>query len=1244
MKGIPAIPAALLSCAFALGSPTNGSFEDTPFSSGWTNSGAVLTSGFAPGSSQAARFTGSGQSLRQSVSWSDNWHLDCYFMVQETIDRQFSLIIETANGVTALNLRYQDGWQAFSGGWGPIFDLGPLLPSADHNHDGDCDDAGEMKNVYRLRVTGHAWGTPSPTYDLALSSANETAFASTVTGLSRYQSAPTTTTPTSIKFSTEFGSNPGFWLDDVSSHETFTGPPTVIRSFAAEGNNLIWEVENPTTLTLDPGNIEVSGLTSYRVNPTMTTTYTLSAGGEARSFTIGVHEPFSPLKISEFLARNPEGQDWIELHNPNNFSLNLEGYALTDDPAKPDQFTFPPTVIQPGEYYVLNAGDLGFSLSGSGEYLALFDQSGSLLTDFSPLYPAQFSGVSYGLFGSDYAYLGTPTPGTPNLATPHLTDHTFTINPDGGLTISAIAGSSANALSNVSLHYRRMFDGESSLPMTLAGGRYSATLPHDLAAPGEMIRWRLTATDSVSETKFPLHPTDDSPEYFGTVAPDPSLTSALPVLQWFLPPSSFAAADTREGTRCSLFWRGEFYDHILVHLRGATTAALEKKPHQFEFNPSHEFQLHPDAPRVDQINVNAAYPDSSYLRDILPMENLALMGMPAPDTFPVRVQRNGSFHSLGIMIEQPDREFLERHDTLLDPEGALFKATGNGSWLASTTGFEARNDSSLADLSTFASALNAPGQLDFLLENTDLPSLVNYLAVNVIDSIFNPQKNYYIHQNRFGEWMVLPWDRDFSYGHRWLGSGDPRGSAGPATFLVTDERYEWGGSNHDDKGGYNRLFNAIFSHPKTSEMFYRRLRTTIDTVMAPGKLESRLEHYRTLMKPEADLDRFSWGFTNDSNYRRFPQEPFDQALDRIRDIYLPARRLFLESDGGHPARGTLPESQPSLPSINFGQIVTNPSSGDQDDEFLELTNPNDFAVDLSNWTLSGAITHTLRPGTVIPANSSLVLSPKVSQYRTKNPPAFTQGNYSGHFSNFSETLTLNDSSGILVATTTTPNLPSPNQLHLVISEIMYHPTDDASEFLELLNTSNHLTLDLSGVAFSKGVEFTFPNGTTLSPGERIVISSFPSGRLANEGETLKLDDTDGSTISEFTYSNTAPWPLAPDGSGPSLTYLGGDPNSPQSWRPSVHPGGSPGSSDTIPFNGDDLLSYAIRNEHFDFDSKTLAVQQNPGADHAMITPEWSFDLKTWHSTDFTLVSTTPLTWIVPDQNQTTFFRLRVSFR
>ncbi|MBK6285137.1 MAG: lamin tail domain-containing protein [Draconibacterium sp.] len=60
----------------------------------------------------------------------------------------------------------------------------------------------------------------------------------------------------------------------------------------------------------------------------------------------------------------------------------------------------------------------------------------------------------------------------------------------------------------------------------------------------------------------------------------------------------------------------------------------------------------------------------------------------------------------------------------------------------------------------------------------------------------------------------------------------------------------------------------------------------------------------------------------------------------------------------------------------------------------------------------------------------------------------------------------------------------------------YHPVDqdtvDAKqlEFIELKNTGTS-TLDLSGLSFTDGIEYTFPAGTTVAPKGFVVVASNP---------------------------------------------------------------------------------------------------------------------------------------------------------
>lgn len=62
------------------------------------------------------------------------------------------------------------------------------------------------------------------------------------------------------------------------------------------------------------------------------------------------------LSISEVVAKAADdGNDWIELNNTGDTEVNLSNYALND--AESDPASLPEVVLQPGEYYVIQATD-----------------------------------------------------------------------------------------------------------------------------------------------------------------------------------------------------------------------------------------------------------------------------------------------------------------------------------------------------------------------------------------------------------------------------------------------------------------------------------------------------------------------------------------------------------------------------------------------------------------------------------------------------------------------------------------------------------------------------------------------------------------------------------------------------------------------------------------------------------------------------------------------------------------------
>lgn len=137
---------------------------------------------------------------------------------------------------------------------------------------------------------------------------------------------------------------------------------------------------------------------------------------------------------------------------------------------------------------------------------------------------------------------------------------------------------------------------------------------------------------------------------------------------------------------------------------------------------------------------------------------------------------------------------------------------------------------------------------------------------------------------------------------------------------------------------------------------------------------------------------------------------------------------------------------------------------------------------------------------------------------------------------------------------------------VVINEIHYDPEPDTSaeEFIELHNAGS-LPVDLGAWRFTEGVDYTFPDGTTLPAGAYLVIAENPAvmlsqygitalgpwtGNLQGDGETVTLRNASGNRIDEVDYGRGFPWPVCPDGQSMELMHPSLDNDLGGSWRSS----------------------------------------------------------------------------------------------
>ena len=165
-------------------------------------------------------------------------------------------------------------------------------------------------------------------------------------------------------------------------------------------------------------------------------------------------------------------------------------------------------------------------------------------------------------------------------------------------------------------------------------------------------------------------------------------------------------------------------------------------------------------------------------------------------------------------------------------------------------------------------------------------------------------------------------------------------------------------------------------------------------------------------------------------------------------------------------------------------------------------------------------------------------------------------------------------------------LTGPTLATVSIAEVNYNPRNSqggsAAEFIEFLNYGT-LPVTMSNWSMD-GVDYIFPAGFVLQPGNRIVIASsenparfalqYPGvtplgyfgGSLSNGGERLSLLDGRQNIVCSVEYDDAAPWPTTPDNGGYALEIIdpAGDLQSPANWRASLAPGGTPGIAGAVP--------------------------------------------------------------------------------
>ena len=133
--------------------------------------------------------------------------------------------------------------------------------------------------------------------------------------------------------------------------------------------------------------------------------------------------------------------------------------------------------------------------------------------------------------------------------------------------------------------------------------------------------------------------------------------------------------------------------------------------------------------------------------------------------------------------------------------------------------------------------------------------------------------------------------------------------------------------------------------------------------------------------------------------------------------------------------------------------------------------------------------------------------------------------------------------------------------NVVINEINYNSSDDfdPGDWIELFN-SGELDLDMSGWIFKDDNDdhvYNFPESTILNSNSYLIIARYPDlfntsfpnieqvlgpfdFGLGGGGDEIRIFDSEGNLKDSVSYDDTDPWPIEPDGNGPTLELINPD--------------------------------------------------------------------------------------------------------
>ena len=678
----------------------------------------------------------------------------------------------------------------------------------------------------------------------------------------------------------------------------------------------------------------------------------------------------------------------------------------------------------------------------------------------------------------------------------------------------------------------------------------------------------------------------------------------------------------------ALVYDGKVYDHIRYRARGGVWRySMAKNMWKFDLNRGHDLEMRDNWGRRysvpwTKLNLGASIQQGDFnhrgeqgMFESVGFRLFNLAGVAAPHstfcTFRVideaqeaspATQYEGDFWGVYLAIEQENGRFLDEHGL---PDGNLYKMEG-GTGELNNVGPSGPTDKS--DLNYLQANYNNASEA-WWRTNWNLMRHYSYQAI--VQGIHHYDiadgKNYFFYRNPETRlWETCTWDLDLTWANNMYRSGQTGGDE-PLKSRLLDN------------------FNNPGRLPNINIEFRNRVREIRDLLWNNDQAYALIDEYANLLRGPTngptllDADRMMWDYNpkmisstysenpaskaGQGRYYNWPvQAPnpanlpktFAGGLQLMKSYvdYRATNTTFsldtIATDNARPTRPTATDISLAGHPINQLKFRSSTYSGAgafqsmrwRVGEITDKTSPNYNPSEPHKYEIETV----WDSGPITSFNADITIPADVLRVGARYRARVLHTDVTGRNSNWSLPVEF---------TCGGPFNEADLLNHLRITELMYNPPSGGYEYVELYNSSTTATLDLSGVKFTQGIDFTFPQGTSLPPaaylvlvgtadiagfrayyglnGGETVIGSY-SGSLNNAGEQLVLRTSAGGTdIVSFNYSDGRGWPAQADGTGHALVLLdsalaaqgGGADEYAGNWRASSYLRGSPGRADAL---------------------------------------------------------------------------------